>query len=142
MKHVVKQCTTCERTNFYKNTNHSRISNCLKYFGHVIYSLQTWMYLNIAKSHDDLIGWGGKIRVSAKRWDSPNECPEHDTKQSDGEASVMLELWGMRSTPSLTSLPGLLWLGVVVLDRVQSMGQIELFSFQNWVQINDLFIIE
>ena len=28
----------------------------------------------------------------------PNECPEYDTKQSDGEVPVMLELWGMRST--------------------------------------------
>ena len=26
-----------------------------------------------------------------------NECPEHDIKQSDGEAPVMLELWGMQS---------------------------------------------
>ena len=38
----------------------------------------------------------------------------------------MLELWGMRSTPSLPSLPGPLWLGVVAPDRVLSMGQIEL----------------
>ena len=24
-----------------------------------------------------------------------NECPVYDTKQSDGEVPVMLELWGM-----------------------------------------------
>ena len=30
----------------------------------------------------------------------------YDTKQSDGEVSVMLGLWGMRSTPSLSWLPG------------------------------------
>ena len=30
----------------------------------------------------------------------------YDAKQSDGEAPVMLELWGMQSTPSLTSLTG------------------------------------
>ena len=36
----------------------------------------------------------------------PNECPGFDTKQSDGEVPVMLELWGMRSTPSLPLLPG------------------------------------
>ena len=29
----------------------------------------------------------------------PNECHKYDTKQSDGEVPVMLELWGMRSTP-------------------------------------------
>ena len=38
----------------------------------------------------------------------------------------MLELWGMWSTPSLPSFPGPIWLGVVELDRVLSMGQIEL----------------
>ena len=39
---------------------------------------------------------------------------------------VTLELWGMRSTPSLPLFPGRLWLGVVAPDRVISMGQIEL----------------
>ena len=29
----------------------------------------------------------------------PNECPEYETKQSDGEVPAMLELWGMWSTP-------------------------------------------
>ncbi len=53
-------------------------------------------------------------------------CPGYDTKQSDGEAPVMLELWGMRSNPSLPSIPGSLRLGVVAPDRVLSMGQIEL----------------
>ena len=37
----------------------------------------------------------------------------------------MLELWGMQSTHLLLSLPGPLWPGVVVSDRVLSMGQIE-----------------
>ena len=36
----------------------------------------------------------------------PNECPAYDTKQSDGEVPGMLELWGMRCTPSLPLLPG------------------------------------
>ena len=30
----------------------------------------------------------------------PNVCPGYDTKQSDGEAPLMLDLWGMRSTRS------------------------------------------
>ena len=38
----------------------------------------------------------------------------------------MPELWGMWSTPSLPSLPGPLWPGVVAPDRVLSMGHIEL----------------
>ena len=49
-----------------------------------------------------------------------------DTKQSDGEVPVMLELQGMRSTSSLSSLSGPLWPGVIIPDKVLSMGQIEL----------------
>ena len=55
----------------------------------------------------------------------PNECPGCDTKRSDGEVPVMLKLWGMWSTPSLPSLLGPLWLGVVLPNRALSMGQIE-----------------
>ena len=52
----------------------------------------------------------------------PNECPGYDTKQSDGKVTAMLELWGMRSTPSLPLLPGPLLPGVVAPDRAVSMG--------------------
>ena len=52
----------------------------------------------------------------------PNEYPGYDTKQYDGEVPVMLELWGMQSTPLLPLLPGPLWPGMVVPDRAQSMG--------------------
>ena len=45
----------------------------------------------------------------------------YDTKQSDSEASEMLELWGMWSTSSLPSLPGPLWPVVVAPDRVLSI---------------------
>ena len=38
---------------------------------------------------------------------------------------VMLELWGTQSTPSLPSLPGPFWLGVVAPDKVLSMVQID-----------------
>ena len=51
-----------------------------------------------------------------------NECPGYDTKQSDGEVPVVLELWGMRYTPSLPSLPSPLWSRVVASDRALSMG--------------------
>ena len=57
--------------------------------------------------------------------------PRYKTKQSDAEAPVMLELWVMRSTHSLPSLPDPLYPGLVAPDRVLSTGQIEL----NW----DLF---
>ena len=36
----------------------------------------------------------------------------------------------MQSMPSLPSLPGSLWLGVVELDRFLSMGHIELFDIE------------
>ena len=37
---------------------------------------------------------------------TPNECPGYDTKLSDGEVPVTLELWGTWSTRSLPLLPG------------------------------------
>ena len=46
-----------------------------------------------------------------------HECPDYDTKQSDAEVRAVLELWGMRSTLSLPSLPGSLWPGVVAPDK-------------------------
>ena len=47
----------------------------------------------------------------------PNECPRYDTKQSDGEVPVILKLWGMRSTPLLSSLPGPLCPEVIAPDK-------------------------
>ena len=44
--------------------------------------------------------------ISAEWYDSPYKYPVCDTKQSDGEASVILEFGAMRSTPLLPSLPG------------------------------------
>ena len=78
------------------------------------------------------VGWGGVEYtdcISAEGQDSPNECSVYDTKQSHDEEPVMLELWGMRSIPLLPSLPGLLWPGVVALNRDLSICQIELFDF-------------
>ena len=62
----------------------------------------------------------------------------YDTQQSDGEVPVMQELWGMRSTSSLSSLPGLLCSGVVASDMTLPMGQIELNCelFLNWIAWN------
>ena len=65
--------------------------------------------------------------ISVEGWDS-SKCPGYDIKQSDGEAPAMLELQEMWSISSLPLLPVSLWLGVVAPDRVQSMGQIELFD--------------
>ena len=57
----------------------------------------------------------------------PTECLEYDPKPSEREAPL-LELWGVWSTPSLPLLPWPLWPGVVVLVKVLSMDQIELYD--------------
>ena len=62
------------------------------------------------------------VYISAEGQDSPTDCPRYDTKQSDGEAPVMLELWGMRSTPLLPWLFGPLLPGVVAPYRVLFMS--------------------
>ena len=74
----------------------------------------------------------------AQGQDPTNKCPGYDTKQSDGEIPVMLELWGMQSTLSLTSLPGPLCPRVVAPDRILSMGQIVLncLFMLNWIAWN------
>ena len=51
-----------------------------------------------------------------------NECPRYDTKQSDGEVPVILELWEMWTTPLLPLLPCLLWPGVVAPDKSSIYG--------------------
>ena len=47
-----------------------------------------------------------------------NVCPRYATKQSDGWASVILELWGMWSPPLFPSLQP----RVLVPDSALSMG--------------------
>ena len=66
------------------------------------------------------IGWVCRIhRLHLYRGVRPsNKSPGHETKQSDDEALVMLELWGMQCTLSLPSLPGQLCPGVEAPDRI------------------------
>ena len=58
----------------------------------------------------------------------PHVCPGYDIKQSNDEALVMRELWGIRSTPSLPSLSGPLKPSMVAPEMVLYMGQTELFD--------------
>ena len=53
-------------------------------------------------------GWGCRIHrlLLYRGVRTPNEFPGYDTKQSDGDVPVILELWGIRNTPLLPSLPG------------------------------------
>ena len=69
----------------------------------------------------------------------------YDTKQSVRESPVMLELWRMRSTPSLPSLPGLPWPGVVAPDRVLFMVRLEVdylikLNWIVWILLLDLTV--
>ena len=83
------------------------------------------------------IGWGYRIhRLFLYRGVRHfNEYRRFDTKQSDGEVPVMLELWKMQITLSLPLLPSPLGLGVVAPDRVLSLDQIGLNSvlMLNWI---------
>ena len=69
-----------------------------------------------------------RIHLQRRKTPSPNECPGYDTKQSDGEAPVMQELWEIRGIPLLPSLPGPHWPRVLAPDKDLPKGQTELNS--------------
>ena len=98
---------------------------------------QCWMHIFVFTKPFHLAQSAGPLQ-RCKTPPPTNEYPGYDNEQSDAEVPPMLELWEMRSTPSLPSLPDPLWLGVVALDRVLSMGQIELncVLILNWITWN------
>ena len=50
--------------------------------------------VGLAVEYTDCISAEGKIPTT-----TTNECPRYDTRQYDGQALVMLDLWEMQSTP-------------------------------------------
>ena len=68
---------------------------------------------------------------SAEGGKTPPQCPG---------VPVMLELWVMQHTPFLPSLPGPLWPGVVVPDKVPIYGLNRtkqwLFDFTDFLHLN------
>ena len=76
--------------------------------------------------------------ISAEGKTPPREeSPENSIKSSDGEAPVMPELWGMQKNLLLPLLPGSLETGLVVPERVSSMGQIEqTMNVNKWLMLN------
>ena len=93
------------------------------------------------------MGWGCRIhRLLLCRGvrPLPNKCAGYDSKHSDGEVPAMLELWGIRSTPSLPSLPGPLWSGVVApdkgpingLNRTNNILMLKWIVWVNWIAWN------
>ena len=86
-------------------------------------SKNIYIYQSLRKSLPSRLGLYDIPTAPLQRGKKPsNECSVYDTKQSNDEVPVMLELWGMRSTPSLPSLPGPLRPGVVAPDRALPMG--------------------
>ena len=83
------------------------------------------------------VDWSCRIhRLHLCRGVKPrNECTRYDTKQSDGEVPVMLELWGMRSTPSLPLLQGPLWPGMVASDKgpICGLNRTNGILMLNWI---------
>ena len=82
--------------------------------------------LILRQTENGPVTWEGGCRIHRLHLckggkNTPDECPENDTKQSDGKVPVMQELQKMQSTSSLKLLPGPLWTKVVAPDRVQSM---------------------
>ena len=100
--------------------------------------LQSWSFeeCGVPFSLPSSFDWSCRIhRLHLCRGVSPPQCPVYDTKQSDGEVPVMLQLWEMQNTSSLPSLPSSLWPEVVAPDQALSMGQIELncVFMLNWI---------
>ena len=97
-------------------------------------------YQIIPLQSDYAISWVCRIhRLHLIYWvGTTKEYPGYDTKQFHGKAPVILELWGMQTTPTLPSLPRPLWPGVKAPDRVQSMGlkEINCVLMLNWIVWN------
>ena len=76
--------------------------------GHQLYFLLKPTHSYLLSPQPSQQGLKNTLNVSFQRGKTtPNkECPEYDTKQSNGEAPIMLSLCKMKNTPSLTSLPG------------------------------------
>ena len=87
------------------------------------------LYLNwVFRSRKPSIGcpvdWGCKIHrlLLCRGVELPQGVSWYDTKQSDGEVQVMLELWAMQSTPSFPSLPGPVWPRMVAPGKGPTFG--------------------
>ena len=82
-------------------------------------------------------GWGCRIHRLhlCRKVRPPQRVSWYDIKQSDGEVPAVLELWGMRSIPSLLSLPGPLWPGVVAPDKgpIYGLNRTKSILMLNWI---------
>ena len=115
-------------------SSHMEFFNCIFIIHKIQIILLGWITAQSIKYLSKLVNYysfnitqsAWAVKYTDRRHPHLNEFPRYDTKQSDSEVPVMLEFWGMRSNPSLPSLPGPLWSGVVAPDGVLFYGQIEL----------------
>ena len=120
---------------------------CTHIFWHTYISMYVctyvWVCVCVWHIHTCPFGWGWRIHLCRGIRPPHNECPRYDTKQSDGDYPVMLELWGMQSIPSLQLLPGPFWPRLGASDWILSMDQIELkcILMLNWVTWNRTVLI-
>ena len=97
-----------------------------------------------------LVSWGYRIHwqhLCRRKRPLPKECFGYDTKQSDGEVLVRLELWEMWSTPSLPLLPGPLGIGVVsphmdLIELTCCLCWTEQFEIELFWHLNCIFILK
>ena len=112
-----------------------------------LYFIRLFRYLCVHLILNCPVGWGCRIhRLHLCRGVKPHPqwVSWYDTKQSDSKVPVMLGLWGMRSTPSLPSLPGPLWPGVVApdwtpiygLNRTNGILMLNWIVWLNWITWN------
>ena len=130
----------------------NHLINGFKYFYPtlIIICLYTVIWIQIFLSNTDNLNadvccpvdWGCRIhRLHICRGvrPPPNEWPGYDTKQSDDEVSVMQELWGMRSTPSLPSLTGPVWPGMVAPWSNGTKLRTELFKIELFLTLKQYY---
>ena len=80
--------------------------------------------LSVISSPAQLVGAVEYTDCISAEGQDPNKCPGYNIKTFDGEAPVLENM----EYPFITTLPGPLWPRVIALDRVLSVGQIELFD--------------
>ena len=111
-------------------------SDCLVlYPGHSLWVLVQFSISTLFSSGP--VGWGCWIH-SLHLCRGLRSLSQRVSRINNLIVQVMRELWGRRSTPLLTSLPGPPWPEVITSDRVLSMGQIELnwALMLNWIARN------
>ena len=95
--------------------------------------LKNWFISSLKEPQISLdpVSWGCRI-YRLQRAKTPSTSVLDMTLNNP----IMLELWGMWSTPSLPSFPGPFWSGVVAPNRVLSESNRTLWHLNKWLMAN------